>query len=102
MPRGERAIGDILRGKRGDVDMSNAEVTRDALVRSYCSRLRSSNLVDCRDVVKVIGEALEDDEKRVEVVCMCGLYLVWSQWDAVKFLIPSHLVVHTNRHGLEF
>ena len=31
MPRGERAIGDILRGKRGDVDMSNAEVTRDAL-----------------------------------------------------------------------
>ena len=31
MPRGERAIGDILRGKRGDVDMSDAEVTRDAL-----------------------------------------------------------------------
>lgn len=31
MPRGKRAIGDILRGKRGDVDMSDAEVTRDAL-----------------------------------------------------------------------
>jgi CBS domain-containing protein len=31
MPRGLRAIGDILRGKRGDVDMSDDEVTRDAL-----------------------------------------------------------------------
>lgn len=30
MPRGKRAIGDILRGKRDDVDMADAEVSRDA------------------------------------------------------------------------
>ena len=30
MPRGKRAIGDTLRGKRDDVDMADAEVTRDA------------------------------------------------------------------------
>ena len=30
MPRGKRAIDDTLRGKRDDVDMADAEVTRDA------------------------------------------------------------------------
>ena len=30
MPRGKRAIGDILRGKRDDVDMADAEASRDA------------------------------------------------------------------------
>ena len=61
-------VHDVLRQIRAcKASPDDASVTRDVLVKSYCSRLRASNLVDCRDVVKVIGEALEDVERRVEV-----------------------------------
>ena len=56
-----------VRASKASPDANAADHSQDAVVKSYCSRLRSSNLVDCRDVVKVIGEALEDYERKLEV-----------------------------------
>lgn len=57
-------VYDILRQIRSSKASPDANLTQDAIVKSYCSRLKASNLVDCRDIVKIIGEALEDAERR--------------------------------------
>ena len=60
-------VYDVLRQIRSSKVSPDANLTQDAIVKSYCSRLKTSNLVDCRDIVKIIGEALEDAERRDEV-----------------------------------
>ena len=61
-------VHDVLRlVKKSKVGSAANGENQEGIVKSYCSRLRSSNLVDCHDVVKIITEALEDEEKRAEI-----------------------------------
>ena len=68
-------VHDVMMQIRTYKASPDANVRWDALVKPYCPRLRSSNLVDCRDVVKVLKEALEDEEKGVAIAAFIRDFL---------------------------